>query len=414
MPIAISLSPNTQKDDVILALRLLLKPRVWIKGKETIKLENDFKKYLGCPFAFSFDSGRSSLLAILKCLGIGPGDEVLLQAFTCVAVVNPILWVGAKPVFVDIEKDGFNMDPVDLKKKITKRSKVLIIQHTFGQPARLQQILKIARNRRLLVVEDCAQALGAEYQGRKVGTFGIAAIFSFGRDKVISSVFGGMAVTSDSQLGEKLEDFQKNLKFPSKFWVFQQLLHPLAFSLILPVYNFFNLGKVILVGLQKLHLLSFPVTWEEKRGKKPKSLPLRLPNALAVLTQNQLKKVEEMNKHRKKIAQFYQRELQGLDLKLPREEKGSKSIFLRFCVKTKNAQSLYGFAKKKKILLGRWYSQIIDPRGTDLQRIGYKMGSCPQAEKTAKVCLNLPTYPRLTFPEAQRVISLIWGFPSKK
>ena len=214
MPIAISLSPNTQKDDVILALRLLLKPRVWIKGKETIKLENDFKKYLGCPFAFSFDSGRSSLLAILKCLGIGPGDEVLLQAFTCVAVVNPILWVGAKPVFVDIEKDGFNMDPVDLKKKITKRSKVLIVQHTFGQPARLQQILKIARNHRLLVVEDCAQALGAEYQGRKVGTFGIAAIFSFGRDKVISSVFGGMAVTSDSQLGEKLEDFQKNLKFP--------------------------------------------------------------------------------------------------------------------------------------------------------------------------------------------------------
>lgn len=414
MPIAIGLSPNTQKDDVKLAFKLLFQPKVWLKGKGIRDLESDFKKYLGCPFALGFDSARSGLFAILKCLKIGPGDEVLLQAFTCVAAANPILWVGGRPIFVDIEKDGFNMDRVDLKKKITKRSRVLILQHTFGQPAKIAKILSIAKEHRLFVIEDCAQALGAEFRGKKVGTFGDAAIFSFGRDKVISSVFGGMVVTSDPNLGKKLRDFQKNLKLPPRFWVFQQLFHPVAFALILPLYNFFNLGKVILVLLQRLRLLSFPITQGEKKGKKPENLPFRLPNTLSVLARNQLKKIEEMNRHRRKIAKFYQEKLQGLDVHLPREEKESKSIFLRFCVKVKNAQSLYNFAKKRKVLLGRWYGNVIDPKGADLKKIGYRLGSCPVAEKTAKVCLNLPTYPGLSLQEAQEVVDLLWRFQSKK
>lgn len=414
MPIAVGLSPNTQKDDVRLALELLFKPHLWIEGKGVKELENDFKKYLGCLYTSSFDSARSSLFAILRCLKIGPGDEVLLQAFTCVAAVNPILWVGAKPVFVDVEKDSFNMDTFDLEKKIGKKSRVVIVQHTFGQPAQITKILSIAKKHKLFTIEDCAQALGAEFKGRKIGAFGDAAIFSFGRDKVISSVFGGMAATSDPSLGRKLEDFQKRLKFPSRFWVFQQLIHPVAFSLILPLYNFFNLGKGILVLLQRLRLLSVPVTPEEKKGKKPKNLPLRLPNALAVLAKHQLGKIEDFNKKRRKLALFYQRKLKDLEVGLPKEERGTESVFLRFPLKVKKAQDFYNFAKKRKILLGRWYSNVIDPKGTDLRKIGYKVGCCPMAEKTARVCLNLPTYPRMSLSEAQKVVDLLWQFQSKK
>jgi len=159
-PIFIALSPNTQPEDVFLAFKLLFSPRKWQGGKEIKKLEESFKKYFQAKFAISFLSGRTSLWSILKSLGIGEGDEVLLQAYTCVVVPNPIVALGAKPVWVDINKETFNMDVGDFEKKISKNSKAVIVQHTFGQPAWVEKIVKIAKKYKLFVIEDCAQALG--------------------------------------------------------------------------------------------------------------------------------------------------------------------------------------------------------------------------------------------------------------
>ena len=265
-PISISLSPNTEKDDVQLASRLIFRSNFWKKGKEIEELEKEFKSYLGVEYAFSFNSGRSSLMAILEAMEIKEGDEVLLQGFTCNSAVIPILLRRAKPVFVDID-DVLNMDPEDLERKITSRSKTVMIQHTFGFPASIDRILKIVKKHNLFLIEDCAHSLGARHEGRLCGTFGDAAFFSLGRDKIISSVFGGMVVTNNERIAEKIKKFRENLAYPSKFWIFQQLLHPvLVNQLILPAYKFPNFGKILLISFQKIKVLSKAVHKKEKGG----------------------------------------------------------------------------------------------------------------------------------------------------
>lgn len=405
-PIAISLSPNTEKDDVLLALKLLFSPWQWKEGKYVEKLEKKFAEYLGVKYAISFNSGRVAELAILKCLGVGEDDEILLQAFTCVVVPNSVFWLGARPIYVDISEDKFNMSPSDLEKKIPPSSKAIIVQHTFGQPADMDKILKIARQNNLIIIEDCAHALGAKYKGELAGRFGKAAFFSFGRDKVISSVFGGIAVTNDNVLGERLKNFQKNLHYPSSFWIFQQLLHPLTLNLIvLPFYNFFAIGKLVLFCFQKLGLLSFPVEKKERLGKKPKIHPAKFANALTMLAYHQLGKLEKFNQKRLQTAKIYERELKKLSIKLPKIESGS--IVFRYTIRMPQALQLYQFAKHKGVLLGNWYSNVIDPKGVDFDKIGYKIGSCPIAEKVAQEVINLPTYPRMTEKDALRVVRLI-------
>lgn len=394
--IAIGLSPNTEEKDYLTAFKLLFTPENYVKGKYIKKFEDWFKDYFKAGFAISFDSGRSSELAILSSIGIGRGDEVLVQAFTCIAVPNSVIWSGAKPVYVDIERESFNMDPKDLERKITKKAKAIIVQHTFGIMGEIREIREIAKKHNLVVIEDCAHSLGAVLNAD-------VAFFSFGRDKVISSVFGGMVVTSNKALGEKVSDFQKRLSFPNIFWIIQQLLHPIFFSIILPTYNFFGLGKIILVTAQKLHLLSFPVDPIEKRGGKPKFYPKKMPNALAKLALVQLTRLESFNKKRKTIAEVYKKEF-NTKINIAR------NIFLRFPILVDRPSELLSFAKKRGILLGDWYSNVFDPKDINLNKIGYEVGMCPVAEKVASKIVNLPTYPRMTKADAQKVIKLVKEF----
>ncbi|MCX6722444.1 MAG: DegT/DnrJ/EryC1/StrS family aminotransferase, partial [Candidatus Staskawiczbacteria bacterium] len=278
-PISISLSPNVEKDDVNLALNLVIRPWLWTrqkrsahsagqeKGKAVIELENAFKEYLGVKYAFSFNSGRSSFYAILKALELEKGSEVALQAFTCNAVPNPVLWADFTPLYIDCNLDDYNMSINDLEAKISPRTKVVVSQHTYGLPADVTKIRAICEAKSLILIEDCAHSLGSEFNNQKIGTFGKAAFFSFGRDKVISSVYGGIAVTNDDAIGKKIEELQKEFGPPSNFWILQQLLHPILLNyIILPIYNFLDLGKIFLVLSQWFHILSKAVSWQEKQG----------------------------------------------------------------------------------------------------------------------------------------------------
>lgn len=410
MSIAISLSPNTTFKDALLAIKLLLKPWQWQKGKKIIMVEEWLKNYLGVKEVVAFASGRQSLLAILKCLNLKKEGEVLLQSYTCVVVANSIIASGAKPIYVEINPDTFNMDLDDLMRKITPQSKVLIVQHTFGQPDEMETIQKICQENHLILIEDCAHALGAEYQSRKVGAFGQASFFSFGRDKIISSVFGGAVATNDQQLAKKLKKLKNQAPYPSKFWLFQQLLHPIIFHLlILPFYFFFSLGKIILISCQQLHFLSKAVSFKEKMGQFPNKI-YRYSNALACLCLAQLNSLETMNHRRRQIAQLYSKELFKLPIKLPKVKKNCRHIFLRFTIRVPQARQLIAFAKKHQILLGDWYRSVIAPRGVDLKSVFYQPGSCPQAEQAAQESVNLPTYPRMTLKEAKRVIKVVKKF----
>ncbi len=415
-PISISLSPNIEPDDVGLILKLLFQPWKWKKpafakasarqGENTVeKLEDKFKKYIGVKYAFSFNSGRSALYAILKALNLPKDTEVLLQAFTCNAAVNPILWLGLNPIYVDCGYD-FNINIEDLKSKITEETKVLIIQHTFGLPANIDEVLAIVRQNEMILIEDCAHALGAEYKNQKVGTFGKAGFFSFSRDKVISSVYGGMVVTNDDQIGRKLEELQKEFGYPSLFWIRQQLLHPiLLYFFILPIYNFLDLGKIFLIFSQWLHILSKAVHYKEKRGLRPSYFPKALPNALAIMAHNQFNKLKKFNQHRKIISDFYYQELQDTQFILPEK---SGNIFLRFAIKHPKAHEIiYNAWHKENILLGDWYTSVIAPGDTKLDQMYYKMGSCPIAEKLSKITLNLPTHINISMKDAQRIVNFL-------
>ncbi len=424
-PISISLSPNTEGDDVWLALKLVFQPWRWTRLRQGFggqELENEFKKYLGVKYAFSFNSGRTALLAILKSLELSSQDEVLLQAFTCNAAVNPVLWTrllppaagfggqaSLKPVYVDCQEDDFNIDPEDLKKKITAKSKVVMVQHTFGLAADMDKISEICQKNNLILIEDCAHSLGAEYRDQKVGTFGKAAFFSFSRDKVISSVYGGMAVTNDEKFAGILRQVQGDWGYPSRFWIFQQLLHPILLNfIILPIYNFLDLGKVFLVLSQWFHVLSKAVHWKEKRGRKPDYFPKRMPNALALLALNQFKKLEKFNKHRQEIADFYYRELKDSDFELPAQFSERKNIFLRFTLKHSRAhQIIYDAWHKENILIGDWYTSPIAPPDTNLEKLKYKTGNCPTAEKLAKQTLNLPTHINISKTQVEKIIKFL-------
>jgi len=437
-PISISLSPNVEKDDIDLTLKLIFNPSIWKNGEGIEGLEEEFKKYSGVKYAISFNSGRSALLSVLRNLGLKEGDEILLQAFTCNAVVNPILWADLAPVFVDCDDRSFNIDIDDLKKKITPKSKVVIVQHTFGLPADIYEILEICQKNNLILIEDCAHSLGAEYspshqnlgsggKEKKVGTFGKIAFFSFSRDKVISSVYGGMVITNDDALAKKLKDFQKKIGYPYFFWIFQQLLHPILLNLlILPTYSFFRFGKTLLNLFQWFHILSKAVTFGEKRGKQPKYFPKKLPNALAVLALNQFKKLEKFNTHRREIADFYFQELarergseersdegsyndelKNKNFELPPKFSDRSQIFLRFTIKHLNAHQIIKKAWGKNILIGDWYDKVIAPHDTKLDKMRYKIGSCPKAEKLAQETFNLPTHINISFKDAKKIVDFL-------
>lgn len=402
-PIAISLSPNTEKDDIRLAWKLLFSPWRW-RNSEYVKLfEKEFAAKFGARYrAIALNSGRSALYLILKALGVGKGDEVAIQAFTCVAVPNSVIWTGARPKYIDID-DSYNLDPRDLKRKLGRQTKAVIIQHTFGIAANVNAIKQIAKKSGLTLIEDCAHALGLSVNGWKAGTFGDISFFSFGRDKILSSIFGGVILCSNEVDYRRIKRIVAKIAEPSAFWIFQQLFHPVAMSLILPTYNLV-LGKIFLYLLQRAGLLSKAVYKKEKIGQQPQFFPLKFPGGLALLALNQLKKLEKYNKHRQKIASLYLKELRNLDFVLPSEE--PRSLWLRFPVRHPNSKEIFLYAKNEGILLGDWYKGIIPPC-KNLKKVFYTKGSCPNAEEYSEMILNLPTYPALSEKEAQDVIFLL-------
>lgn len=398
-PIAISLSPNTEPDDVERARQAVRHPEIWSDPQWVLKAEKMVEKKFPGHFTALTSSGRQALYRVLKGFNIGPGDEVIIQAFTCIAVPEPILWAGAKPVYADIEANTYNLDPADVERKIKPTTKAIIVQHTFGIPGQIEELKTLAEKHGLALVEDCAHALGQTYQGRSLGTFGDAAILSFGRDKMLSSVFGGAVVSKNKNFIERIRDQQRALPFPPNRWTRQQLMHPVLFDKILPWYFTLALGKVALVALQKLGLLSKAVSLEEKQGKKPIHFAYRLSPALAYLLVSQLEKLDRFTSRRREIAKKYRTEFGG-----PSE------ALLRFPLQRENAGELRRAAQANGILLGDWYNTPLVPGDSDFSAFHYVPGSCPVAEETAQKIINLPTYPLLADEQVQQVISFMKNY----
>ena len=182
----------------------------WIssKGHFVSDFEKAFASYIGKNYATGVFNGTVAIHLAMVALGIKKGDEVIVPTFTYVASANPILMVGAKPVFVDSLQDGWQMDPEDVKRKITDKTKAIVVVHLYGHPCDMDVIMAIAKEHNLYVIEDCAEAIGSEYKGRKVGSFGDISCFSFFGNKTITTGEGGMVMTNDADLYEKCCHFK--------------------------------------------------------------------------------------------------------------------------------------------------------------------------------------------------------------
>jgi dTDP-4-amino-4,6-dideoxygalactose transaminase len=403
-PIFTGLSPNVEGDDIFLALRLLFLPWKWRNGEAVPRIEEYFRRRFKASHAYVFASGRGALFAILSALGITAGDEVMLQAFTCVAVPGPILWRGATPVFVDIDPETLNIAPEDLEKKITVRTRAVIIQHTFGVPADMEKILAIARAHNLFIIEDCAHAIGSTINGKEIGTFADAAFFSFGRDKAVSSVFGGIAVFHHGILGEKAHRIYESLALPPHWWILKQLIHPPLTAFIRSTHCKCagRIGKIFLYLAMRLRIITKAVSRGERRGRKPRFLLGRMPNALAHLALHQLGKLEWFNNNRRRVVERYRKEL---IIPAQKESRGSTAIFLRYTLFREDAKQLIASAKKYDIFLGDWYRPAVAPAGVDYRAISYKPELYPVAERAARMAINLPTDVHIGDSQIDRIVT---------
>ncbi len=404
-PISISFIPNYSLPDVLQAFLLLCQPWNYFNTSWTDQFSTALKNYIQRKHVILFESGRDAEYFLLKALGIKSGDEVIIQAFTCVAVPNSTLWNGAKPVYVDID-ESFNIDPQKLERLVTSKTKAVIVQHTLGTPAKIAAIAEICRKNKIILLEDCAHGFGNSLNGKKLGSFGLATFYSFGRDKVISGVWGGAVKTDDESLALKLEDLAKVLPQRSFGWVVMQLGYILASAFILETYSFFNLGKMTHLALHKAGLLSLVIKSPEKQGEHPEKFYKGPVGALAYLANIQLQKIDDFIVHRKKLARFYSNEL-GADF-------NEESSYLRFPLLVTDPNSLRKFAAKKNIFLGDWYDTVIAPIGTNIEAIGYKKGSCSVAERISERIVNLPTNPKLSLKGAAKVVAVVKLWKSKK
>jgi len=353
-------------------------------------------KYHGVRHAFSFASGRTALYAILEALGIGKGDEVIIPAYTCVVVPNAIIYRGATPVYVDINPATFNIDPNKIEAKITSRTKAILAQHTFGLPCDLDEIIEIAQKHGITVIEDSAQALGAEYKGKKVGGMAQVGFYSSDHTKMVSTSTGGMAITDDKELASRIEQIYSRSPFLPKSTI-KKILFTFIAENFLYHPRFASIGMPLAFSCSKTGLFHFFP--DEGKIEKPTDYPYpaRLSNIQAKIGIRQMHELEQNIAHRREIAQSYD----GIFGLYPEQFDGSradrKHVFLRYSFLVTDPSF---FRKKfcKYLYLGDWFNSIALGRNKDFHKIFYREGTCPNGETVARHSVNLPTHPKIENP----------------
>ena len=371
-----------------------------------IRFKKQIYEYLGLENIFFFWKGRVALYAILKAMGIKEGDEVILPGFTCVVVPNAILYCGAKPVYVDIDENTFNINPDLIEQKITPKTKAIIAQHTFGIPAQMDKILEIAKKYNLFVIEDSCHAIGSKYNGIEVGNFGDAAFFSSQWSKPVTSGLGGWAKINNQNLKKEIEKYIDNYSDP-------KILEEISLALQYFLYNFFITPKTYLF-IKKIY--SFLYTKGFITGSSsPDELSCRLPSdykkKMGKLQKNILiknfSKMEALINHRKYVSKRYEEELSKIGIKTYKFSENYDIVFLRYPLLVKDKGKVLKDALKKGIEIGDWFLSPVHPVTENLELAGYEKGQCPIAEKVCKHIVNLPTHSKIKEKEIKKIIDFI-------
>ncbi len=352
---------NTQhlllKETILSRLSDLLDSGAFVLGKSVRSFEQTFAEYCGVREAVGVANGTDAIVLTLKALGVGPGDEVITAANTFIATAEAICHAGARPVFVDIDPDTFNLDPARIEEKINPRTKALIPVHLYGQPANLQAILPIAREHSLFVVEDAAQAQGATYQGRRVGSFGQAACFSFYPSKNLGACGdAGAVVTNDEAIALRIRKLRNH-------GTIQKYEHEM-------------------VGFNS-----------------------RLDAFQAAILSVKLQFLEVWNQKRRQLAACYDAELMGLPgVKLPATLPGVVPAYHQFVIRVPSEcrDSLRQFLREQGIDTAVHYPIPVHLTPA-MVHLGYARGDFPIAENLAREIMSLPMYAELELEQVQFV-----------
>ncbi len=371
-------------------------------GPAIAEFERRFAEAVGTRYAFSFAAGRMALYVLLEALGIGPGDEVILPAFTCVVVPNAILYRGARPVYVDIEPRTFNIDVTQIEAKITSRTRAIIAQHTFGLVCDVNGIKKIAAEHNVAVLEDCAHALGATFQGQPAGSLGTAAFFSTDHTKIMSTGTGGMLTTNDKGLAETIASIYGRLPFLPAPQI-RMTLAAFVAEVILFHPNVYILGKNLYSLLWRLGLRR-GFFLDELNVTKPTAYPYpaRLSNPQAEIGLSQLALLPKNLAWRRRLAKLYEAEVGAYAGLLEADYANHAFLRYTFMVEDRNAWQRYF---DDMLDMRVWFTSVAHGRERELHEIGYRTGNCPMAEAAAAHCVNLPTHLRVSAPE--RLIHLL-------
>ena len=351
------------KPEVDAALQNVIDSGQFILGKEVGELECKIAGYLGINYAVGCASGTDALQVAMMALGIGPGDEVITTPFSFVATTETIVLLGAKPVYVDIHAGTFNIDEGKIEEAITPRTKAIIPVHLYGQSARMESMMDLARKHKLAVIEDAAQALGASYKGQKVCTFGDIGCISFFPSKNLGA-FGdaGMIVTHDRDLWEKL--------------------------------------RMIIVHGSKVRYQHDVL-----------GVNSRLDTLQAVVLAVKLKYLDQWNETRRKAAARYDELLKNLPVTLPERAADCHHIFHQYTLRVPKRDSLSAFLAKRKIPHGIYY-----PIPLHLQKAfavaGKRKGDFPIAECAAEEVISLPMHTELTELQMTHISGAIHEFYS--
>ncbi len=343
------------------ALMQVLKRADFILGREVQQFEEEFAAYCGVKYAVGVDSGTSALELALRAYGIGPGDEVITVANTFIATALAISYAGATPVLVDAEPQTLMIDTTRVEAAITPRTKALMPVHLFGHPVDMDPILRLAKQYGLAVIEDACQAHGARYKGRRAGSLGQAAAFSFYPGKNLGAYGdGGMVVTNDPEVADSL-----------------RLLR--------------NYGQ-----REKYH--------HERRGYNR-----RLDTLQAAVLRVKLKSLDAWNEARREHARRYDQLLKGAGVRTPRAADDAEPVWHLYMIRTTNRRALQEHLTQRGISTGIHYPvpSHLQPAYRDL---GYAAGDFPVTERDAEEILSLPMYAELTPEQIEYVAEAICEF----
>ncbi len=349
------------KNEILSGIEQVLDGMHLFLGENVQKLETEFAEFCGAAHGIGVSDGTSALNIILRACEIGPGDEVITVSHTFIATTEAILLTGAKPVFVDIDPRTYLMDISKVEEKITPRTKAILPVHLYGQTVDMDPLMEIAARHGLRVIEDACQAHGAEYKGRRAGSLGDAAAFSFYYSKNLGAYGeGGFVSTNDDELGDKIRKIRDH-------------------------------GS----GIRYHHdLIGFNA---------------RLDEIQAVVLRAKLPHLAHWNQERREHAHLYNKLLKGTQVLIPTEDPNNMPVYHLYVVSASHRDELQAFLKEKGIFTGIHYPIPVHMQKA-MDFLGYKQGDLPITEKAVSQILSLPMYAEISEEEIKSVVDSVKDF----